>query len=374
MRHVRLKPKEDRRLVRGHLWVYRNEIAALPSLEDGQVVDVVSDRGRFVGRGFFQGKGGIAVRILSRHQEDIDASFLARRIDDAHAFRSRLFPGETAYRWVFGESDGLPGLVADRYGSVVAAETSCGFYALWGEALASAFLVHEGVEGVRLTVGGALHTFGVAPDAVDFSMDGLHVEVDLRTGQKTGLFLDQRLNYLAMRPYAAGARVLDGHCYLGLWGCHAAKAGAQTVLGVDTSAQAVDQARRIAQRNAVEQICSFEQADIAEVLERGELFDLIVLDPPALARSRDQSKKALGVYQALNRAAIEAVVPGGCLITSSCSHFVEAPAFLEALKRAAAAAQRHVWVLDVRGAAPDHPVLMAMPETAYLTCAILRVL
>ena len=394
MKRLRLKPKEERRLLRGHLWAYRNEFADTPDLEDGTVVEVYADRGRFVGRGFYQAEGGIAVRMLTRRQVDIDRGFLADRLGRALEFRKRMlgtgfledlgtgfledlgtgFREDAVYRWIHGESDAMPGFVADRYGEVVTASSPCAFYASVGEELAEAFLSHDGVSGVRLEVRGDVSRWGAVPEETTCSMDGVKLTVDLERGQKTGLFLDQRLNALAVRAHAPGARVLDGHCYVGLWSCHAALGGAREVRGIDSSEHAVRRAAEHARLNNVDKVCRFETGDIAKVLAEGESYDCVVLDPPTLAKSRSQAAKALGLYQALNRDAMKTVSPGGVLVTSCCSHFVPRERFLETLKRAAAAAQRSVWVVDVRGPGPDHPVLMAMPETAYLTCVTLRVL
>lgn len=374
MERLCLKPKEDRRLLRGHLWVYRNELAELPSLEDGRIVDVFSHSRRFVGRGFYQDQGGIAVRILDRRPSSVDGPFLSGRLQVAHAFRERLFPGETVYRWIFGESDGLPGLVADRYGDVVAAATSCAFYKSRAELLAESFLAHEGVKGVRMAIGNEVFRYGVVPPVVECVVDGLRLRADLEGGQKTGLFLDQRENARAMGRYARNARVLDGHCYVGLWSCRAAVAGARHVTGVDVSKRAIELSMENVRLNELESLCTFEPADILEVLKRGGEYDLVILDPPAFAKARSQEHKALGLYQTMNRAAMEVLSAGGVLVTSSCSHFVGREAFLESLKRAATSARRRAWVLDVRGPSADHPALMAMPETAYLTCATLRIL
>jgi len=369
-----LKPKEERRLLRGHLWGFRNEFQQLPQLEDGAVMDVFSANRRFIGRGFYQAQGGIAARLLSPHQENIDADFLAARIEAARAFRQRMFPESKVYRWVFGESDGLPGLVADRYGSVVVAETSCAFYARWKQAFADALLAQEDISGVLLSVGGEESVFGEVPEVLVCELDGLQLQLPLQERQKTGLFLDQRLNRHTVRQFARGARVFDGFCHHGFWALEAARAGAAAVIGVDSSAAAIAAARENAQLNNVETNTKFEVADVEAALGNEAALDLIILDPPAFARSRAHVTKALRRYQALNELAMKRLNPGGILITCSCSHFVEAPAFLETLKRAAAAAKRPVWVLEQRGASPDHPVLLAMPETAYLKCLLLRVL
>ncbi|MBI4557625.1 MAG: class I SAM-dependent rRNA methyltransferase [Candidatus Hydrogenedentes bacterium] len=374
MHRARLKANEERRLLRGHLWAYRNEFESLPELADGALVDVYSHEGRFVGRGFYQAQGGIAVRVLSRHQITVDEAFFESRIGAALDFRRKILPDRDTYRWVFAESDGLPGLVADRYGAVVVAQSSCRFYEAYQKVLLRTFSQHESGAAVRLDVCGQTHSVGNVPERVEVTINDVVLACDLVGGQKTGLFLDQQANWRMMETYARDARVLDGHCYIGAWSCFAAGAGARSVLGVDTSASAVELAHANAERNGLSDCCYFERADLAEVLSRGERYDVIVLDPPALATSRTEGDKSLALYRALNREALRAIEPGGFLITCSCSHFVDAPTFLEVLKRAARAAQRDVWILEMRGAAPDHPVLMSMPETAYLKCVVLRVL
>ncbi len=367
-----LKPKEERRLLRGHRWAYRNEFAALPDAEDGGVVDVLADGGRFVGRGFYQASGGIAVRILTLEDKPVDSALLRARIHRARRYRDRLFPGSAVYRWVHAESDGLPALVADRYGCVVSVQTTSAYYAQHAEAIAAAFMEESGVTGVRFDVCGNVSRFGAIPSPIEMRLNEVRFRVDIDQGQKTGMFLDQRENVSMLRTLAGEARVLDGHCYTGLWGISAACWGAAEATCVDTSAAALELARQNAELNGVTDRCRFECADIQDVLRRKGPFDVIMLDPPALAKTRGQTRKALGVYLSLNRAAMEAVAPGGWLVTSSCSHFVTVEAFLEMLKRAARSAQRDVWLVEVRGASRDHPVLMAMPETAYLTCAALR--
>ncbi|HRI87508.1 MAG TPA: class I SAM-dependent rRNA methyltransferase [Candidatus Hydrogenedentes bacterium] len=368
-----LNPKEERRMLRGHLWAYRNEFSDLPDAEDGALVDVASSVGRFVGRGFYQKEGGIAVRLLSSHEEPIDGAFIGRRILRAKRYREILYPGETTYRWLFGESDGLPGLVADRYGSVVVAESHCAFYAPHTEAIANAFLSDESVTGVRVFAGGRVSRFGDAPIWNTVEASGVTFKVNIDEGQKTGLFLDQRENCLAAAPFFRGARVFDGFCYAGQWGLHAARAGASSVLAVDSSKSAIELAKTNAVLNGVEGACAFECADVSEALDRGGRYDVVVLDPPALAKSRSFAQRALGHYQNLNQLGMQSVEPGGYLITSSCSHFVDQEAFLEMLKRAARTVQRAVWLVDVRGPSRDHPILLGMPETAYLKCVTLRV-
>ncbi len=369
---ARLKPREDRRILRGHLWAYRNEFDELPELPDGEPVRIVSDAGRAVGVGFLQAEGGIAVRLLALGRDEFDDGALVRRVAAAGAMRAKLFNGERVYRWVHAEGDGLPGLIADRYGPLVVVHADSPFYRARADALAGAFLAEDGVAGVLMRFREEWIEFGEAKTPVSCEIHGLRFSVDPRHGQKTGLFLDQRRNWTLLEPFAAGARVLDAHCYAGAWSLHAAKYGAREVLGVDTSHAAIEQAMANARDNHVADICAFLCADIRDVLKSAEPYDVVVLDPPALAKSRNHLQKALGLYQALNRDAMKILAPGGVLITSSCSQALDEAAFFETLKRAATAAGRRFQVLDIRGAAPDHPALLAMPETRYLTCAVLR--
>ncbi len=370
---ARLLPREERRLVRGHCWAFRNEFVELPALADGDVVRIMSNTRDHVGVGYFQAEGGIAVRLLTHGTERFDEDFVARRVERAAALRKRLYAGHPVYRWIHGDSDGLSGCIADRYGPLVVVQAESPFYRARAEALANAFLAEDGVTGVLFRGEGAPR-FGAVDTPVVCKINGLEFSVDPLVGQKTGLFLDQRVNWSLIEAHAAGARVLDGHCYVGAWGLHAAKYGAREVTGVDTSRPAIEQARANAERNGFADRCGFIQGDIQEVLARGEAYDVIILDPPALAKGRAHVTKALGLYQALNRDAMKVLNPGGVLISTSCSQPVDDPTFLDMLKRAASAAERRFQILGLHGAAPDHPALLFMPETRYLKCAVLRLL
>jgi 23S rRNA (cytosine1962-C5)-methyltransferase len=373
MNRAILKNNEERRLLRGHLWAYRTEFTSLPSIEDGDLADVYTPRGKFVGRGFFQAEGGIAVRLLDRHQMDVDTAFFRRRIEEALALRQRFFPGQNVYRWIHGESDGLPGLIVDRYDALVTIHTQCAFYGVHSKALLNAFMGQEGITGVRLDCAGEITHKGETPTDLEIEIDGIRLGFSPERGQKTGLFLDQRENARLLDAIAPGARVLDGNCYVGQWSLRAAKAGAAKVIGVDSSAQAITQAKTNATLNGLEDTCQFECADINEFLAKAKQFDVVCIDPPALAKSRARLSQALGRYQGLNRDAMKAVKKDGYLITSSCSRWVDESSFLEMVKRAARSAQRSAVIHAVRTAPADHPVLLAMPETAYLTCVLLRI-
>ncbi|NLV46223.1 MAG: class I SAM-dependent rRNA methyltransferase [Candidatus Hydrogenedentes bacterium] len=367
-----LKPGEERRLQRGHLWAYRNEFSVLPDLSDGGVFDIFSATRRFVCRAFYQAEGGIAGRVLSRHQDTVDAAFLRGRLARASGLRQRLFPDSTVYRWIHGESDGLPGLVIDRYDSVAAVQSSCAFYREQRDVLAELLLETETLESVALLDAAGAETRGKPLEAREISIDGLRAGVSFDSPQKTGLFLDQRENWPMIRRFAQGAVVLDGYCHHGFWGIHAALGGAKRVLGIDSSEPAVARARINADLNGVAPRCAFERMRVEEILDRGDNFDVIVLDPPAFSKTRGQAGKAMAQYEEINRKALKALNPDGILITCSCSHFMPLDRFMEAIKRASRSASRTVRVLAVRGAGPDHPVLPVMPETEYLKCVFLH--
>ena len=370
---ITLKPKEERRILRGHLWVYRNEIAALPALQDGDVVDVFASNRRFIGRGFYQQEGGIAVRILSHHQKDIDdRSFFHDSLVRADSLRKKLFPGSTVYRWVYGESDTLSGLVIDRYDTVAVIQSDCVFYERHGSLLAEEVLKFDGVESVSVRFPSRKEWAGKESEKAAVLIDGVQAHISFNDTQKTGLFLDQRNNWPLIRKYAQGATVLDGYCYHGLWSINAALGGATSVQGVDTSPAAITHARENCALNNLEN-CFFEQKDVEAKLNEGKQYDVVVLDPPAFAKNRAQIKKALARYENINSMAMNALPVDGILISCSCSHFVTPEDFIEMLKRASRKSGRQAQLLEMHGAAPDHPVLLAMPETAYLKCAVLRV-
>ncbi len=371
---IQLKESEEKRILRGHLWVFRNEIASQPDIEDGALTDIFSAQGRFLGRGFWQTKGSIAVRILSRHQKPIDVAFFRKRFTDALSLRERLYPCSRVYRWVHAESDGLPGFTADRYENVIVGKTSCRFYERNRELFAESLLSFADVTGVRLQVQEETYDFGEVPSNVTVKVNGMSFTVDLDHRQKTGMFLDQRENAVAAGRYVQGKRVLDGHCFIGLWSCAAAAAGALEVIGVDTSSSAIELARTNARQNRLDTVCRFVRSDVLEILSSEKPFGAVFLDPPALAKSQSLKEKAIPLYSALSRCAMEALLPGGILVCSSCSHAMDRKGLLEALKRAARTVQRTVKILEIRGAAPDHPVLLSVPETEYLTCVFCQII
>ncbi len=389
---IRLKPGEERRLTAGHLWVFSNEIADIePGAEAGSLAAVESASGRFLGTAFYNPSSLIACRIISRHAALADTGFFRRRLQDAFSRRERLLPGEKSYRLCFGESDGLPGLVVDRYEDYLVAEVLSAGIERRIESVAAALEDLAPWKGawlkndhrMRQLEGLPLESrvlFGQTPERAIISENGLKFAALLSGGQKTGFYFDQRDNRTFLLPFYKGRTIVDFYCYSGAFSIAAAKAGAQAVLGIDSSAQAVALARDNAALNGVEAVATFEEGDAEEALEsfsRGEQPfkpDMILLDPPSLAPSRKDAAKALRRYVKLNAMALRALKPKGLLASSTCSHHVDREAFVEMLRQAQAKAGRQTRLVRLGAQAQDHPVLLAMPETEYLHFALLEVI
>jgi 23S rRNA (cytosine1962-C5)-methyltransferase len=380
-----LRKNEERRLLAGHPWVFSNEIEEVRGIPAaGDVVEILSRSGKILGIGFYNPHSLIAVRRLSPHITRVDGEFFRARLARALELRTRCFPGATSYRLVHGESDGLPGLIVDRYNEYLCVQVfSCGMERhlqeicdRLEELLHPAGIVERNDtplreleslprrEGIlRGTAGTTIH-----------SEEGVRFTVDPLQGQKTGFFLDQRENRLAFRRFCAGIDVLDAFCNDGGFALHAAAAGAASVLGIDISEEAVTRARANAALNSASTVL-FEKADVFAALEsmaaEGRKFDAIVLDPPSFTRSRKNVAAARRGYRDLNMAALRVLNRGGILLSASCSHHITAETFRETLAEAGRRAGRDLQLLDWRGAAPDHPVLPQVPETEYLKCAIL---
>ncbi|MEK6814694.1 MAG: class I SAM-dependent rRNA methyltransferase [Nitrospirota bacterium] len=389
---VRLKPRESRRIKRGHRWIFSNEIAdPVKDLPPGSLVDIVDERGAPLGRGYVNPQSLITIRVLAPAGREIDAAFFRGRIAAARSYRERICGSRTAGREVFGEADGLPGLVVDRYGPFLVVQSLAAgievrlpvILDLLDEIYSPRAIVlrndspARGLEGLAAEVRVARGRLDSEDGIVETEVDGLAVEVDLLGGQKTGWFLDQAENRLRLAEYAKGRRVLDAFCYAGAWGLAALKAGAAEVLAVDSSAPAVSAARRNAERNQIGGRFRAEEASVFDRLrgldsERAR-FDLVVLDPPAFIKSGKKVAEGVRGYREINRLGLRLLAPGGILVSSSCSHHLPAEEFLAVLRRAAADTGRTVRLLEFRGQARDHPVLLSMPETTYLKCAFLYV-
>jgi len=384
-----IKSPAVRRLKSGHPWIFSNELIRPPkNLEPGQPVDVRDPQGGWIGRGYFNPRSLIAVRILTRERLDIDAPWLEGKISDAASLRERWLPDEGTCRLVFGEADGLPGLIIDRYGPVLVAQfltagmdrlTEPVLQALIGRFQPAAVIARNDTPS-RLLEGLPQEKrvlYGEIPSPLVIQKNGLSFEVDVLEGQKTGFFLDQTANYRRLEEWAKGARVLDAFCYSGGWGIHAARYGAREVTGLDSSDKAIRLARANAERNGLSAICHFLQEDVFDGLRRlgavGERFDLIILDPPAFAKSRQKIKEAIRGYKEINRQAMRLLSANGILVTCSCSHLINRPMFREMLVSASSDAKRAFYVAAWHTQNRDHPIVLGIPETEYLNCAVLQV-
>ncbi len=385
MRIIRLKKKEERRVLRGHPWVFSNEIQNLPAdAAPGELVDVADYSGAFLGRGYLNPRSLIAVRLLARHQEDIDQTFFTKRIERARDLRTMLGFGES-FRAVFSEGDGIPGLIVDKYADTLVVQSlTAGIDRLFEPILAALRSVY-GPESVVLRNDVAVREleglaqekkvlFGNADGIVSFEESGIRYQADLLEGQKTGFFFDQRENRLALRDLVRGRRTLDCFCYVGAWSLSAARFGASEVLGIDSSEKAVKSAEANAALNGIS--ASFRSGDVFEELrdfeKRKERFGCIILDPPAFVKSRAKVREALKGYKEINLRAMRLLEPGGILVSCSCSHHIDEDLFREMLIDASYAAGRQSRLLEMRSQARDHPMLLAAPETRYLKCAVLQ--
>ena len=391
MGKVVLTGKGRRWLEGGHPWAYRDDVAQADA-EPGDVVPVEGPGGKALGFGVWSAASRIAIRIVTRGREAPDRAFWKERVASAVRARDRLGYLEPAgaCRLLGGDAEGIPGLVADRYRDVLVLQSGTAgadrlrslVVELLDELLPFriACVVDRSDAGVRKLEGLDRRVEilrGELPAELLVREGGLEYAVDVLAGHKTGHYLDQRENRARAASRASGARVLDAFCYDGLFGIRAALAGAASVLGLDQSEAALERARANAARNGVQDRITFRRADcMTEVraMARDELsFGLVVVDPPAFARNRREIAGAARGYTELNRRAMSLVEPGGTLVTASCSYNVRPEAFVGFLADASRLASRDAYLAELTGAAPDHPALLALPESAYLKCAFLRV-
>ena len=374
----------------GHLWIYAGFVHAVRGQPvTGDLVDVVMPSGRFYARGLYNPASKIRVRILTFQEEPITPAFWRERIAQAVRLRTRIASETTAYRLIYGEADRLPGLIVDRYDDVLVMQTlSSGMDRrkemladLLCEATTSARVYLRNDAKSRLLEGLSPVTGFLRGDGgttVEVREGAARFLVDIARGQKTGWFCDQRENRLAAARLTAGKQVLEVFCHTGAFGIQAALAGASHVEGLDVSEEALILAREHARLNGVQERCSYRAADAFEELRRleqtGRQFDVVLLDPPAFARSKQAVPRALSGYKDINLLGIRLTKPEGIVVTSSCSHHVSDADLWKAVGRAAQDAKRSVRLLEQRGQASDHPILATMPETRYLKCFIMQVL
>lgn len=383
MKTVKLKKKEDRRILRGHPWVFSNELERIEGMVPGELVDVLDHGGRFVGRGYINPHSLIAVRILTNKQEEIDGAFFLRKIRAARALRN-LFGFGDSFRALFGEGDGIPGLIVDKYADTLVVQAStAGIDQLQDLILAALKEEYNPKAIVLRNDTGAREQEGLSQEkkVVHGSVDGpviieesgLKYQVDVLEGQKTGFFFDQRENRQALKQIVKDRRTLDCFCYVGAWSLNAARYGASEVIGLDSSQRAIDLATVNASLNGLD--VHFRTADVFDELrsleKKRERFGCIILDPPAFVKSRAKVREGLKGYKEINLRGMKLLEPGGFLVTCSCSHHIDQALFTEMLIDAAHSAGRPARLLEMRSQARDHPMLLAAKETQYLKCAIL---
>ena len=379
---VKVNRKAALRAASGHPWIFSSDVTDRGNAEPGDAVEVHDQRGKPMGTAHYSSTSQITLRLLSRLREPLDKEFFLRRLRSAMVHRERVVENSNACRLVFSEGDLLPGLIVDRYGSYLVLQTldqgmdrarDLIAHCLM-ELLSPAGILARNDASVRKLEGLALETVvlaGEIPDRVAISMNGLKLEADLLHGQKTGVYLDQRENYLAVRKWARG-RVLDCFTSTGGFALHASERG-ETVEAIDSSAPALAMAEANAAANGISNI-QFRQADVFEFLSGMERrYSMIVLDPPAFAKSRKSIDDALRGYKEINLRALKLLDSGGVLVTCSCSHHVSEADLLQVLAEAALDAHKTLRVLERRTQAADHPVLLTVPETMYLKCLILEV-
>ena len=398
---LKLRPREDKRLRQGHVWIYSNEVdtsaTALKSFTPGEEVVVLADSGKPLGRALMSPQALICARLVSRDPEiGLDEALLTARIESALALRERLYPDSGCYRLVYGEGDGLSGLVVDRYGDTLVCQlTTAGMDArrdlivdVLRKVLAPRLLVLkndsgsrevEGLEKYVEVIGRAPGdvTADVASEHVALVENGVHFLAPLTGGQKTGWFFDHRENRAAIAPFCAGRRVLDAFSYVGGWGLQALAFGGDALTVVDSSAPALDVLETNARNQGVHDRVTVQRGDGFEVLaglaDAGERFGLVIVDPPALIKRRKDLRAGQRAYERLAQSALRLVEDDGLVVFGSCSLHLDREALREVIRGAARHTERQVQVLKVAGAGPDHPVHPAIPESDYLKAAFLRV-
>lgn len=397
---VTVTAKGTRWVEQGHPWIYAAEvISGAEEAENGTLVDAVSEKGKYLGTGFLSRESKIRVRLVSRNANDtFDAAFWARRVGYAWDYRKTVMGGDiSCCRVIFGEADGFPGLTVDRFSNILVAQTlSVGIerikYTLFpvlldvlrrdGQQIDGIYerndVAIRALEGMTQYKGwyGGEHP---ASPVTEICENGIYYNVDVENGQKTGFFLDQKYNRLAVARIAKGRRVLDCFTHTGSFALNAAKGGAAHVTAVDVSQTAVDMARANAVRNGLDGVMDFAAADVFELLPKleaagGKPYDLIILDPPAFTKSRKTVGSAQRGYKEINLRALRLLPRGGYFATASCSHFMPDALFCDMLRSAARDAGVELKQIEARQQAPDHPILWNVPETDYLKFYIFQVI
>ena len=384
-----LRKTRESRVRSGPPWVFASDIERVEgNFEPGDVVDVVSSHNTYLGRAFYNPKSQISLRMLTTHDEPVDEAFFRRRVQEAWDYRNQ-FCDPASCRLIFSESDFLPGLIVDKFGEYLVVQSLCLGIEKWKQSIVRdlAEIVHpKGIwersdvpvrrlEGLEQTTG---LLYGEVPDSIDMVENGLRFVVDVKNGQKTGFFLDQKENRAAIAPLCKGARVLDCFCHNGSFSLHAAKYGAKSVLGVDISEEALEVARLNAENNGLSDVVTFEAHNcfdhLREMTDAHEQFDVVILDPPAFTKTRAAVESALRGYKEINLRGMKLVRNGGFLVTCSCSQHVSPQQFHDVVCQAARESKKKIRLVETRTQGHDHPIRPTSPETQYLKCMILQVM
>ena len=385
---VILKTGREKRVYSKHPWIFRSDIERIDnSVQAGEIVSVKSSKGRFLAKAFYNPMSQIALRVMSYRDEKIDRSFIFRRVHEAIEYR-RTFADLESCRLIYAESDRLPALIVDSFGGVLVIQCLALGMEQFKHDVVDA-LVEEmhprgiwerndvpvrKLEGLELTTG---LLYGDVPDLVEMAENGVRFYVDVKNGQKTGFFLDQKENRAAIRPFVKGKTVLDCFTHTGSFAIHAGFYGASEVTGVDISAYACEFAEKNARLNQLEDRVRFVEGNAFDLLSEksrsGEKYDVIILDPPAFTKTKSMVENAIRGYKEINLRAMKMISPGGYLVTCSCSQHVLPGIFRQMVLDAANDARVSLRQVEFRTQGKDHPILLAAQETEYLKCGIYQV-
>lgn len=383
-----LIPGKEKRVYGGHPWVFRSDIAQVEGdFVPGDIVNVVSARGHFLAKAFYNPQSQIALRVMSLRDEPIDRAFIFRRVQEAIDYR-RSFADLRSCRLIFAESDRLPALIVDAFGDVLVLQCLALGMERFKQDVVDALveLLHptgiyerndvpvRRLEGLDMTTG---PLYGDVPDRVEMTENGVRFLVDVKEGQKTGFFLDQKENRAAIAPFVKDKTVLDCFTHTGSFALHSGHFGAKEVTGVDISEYACAFATENARLNHLEDRVHFVQANAFDLLSEqsraGVKYDVVILDPPAFTKTRSAIESATRGYKEINLRAMKMIRPGGYLITCSCSQHILPDAFLQIVRSAAHDARVQLRQVEYRTQGRDHPILPAAPETQYLKCGIFQI-
>ena len=390
MNKVQLKRRISPRVVNGHPWIFGNEVDKIEeTLQGGEVVEVVTHDNKFVGKGYVNPKSQIVVRLLTRDRTaEINDRYFLDQLTRCWEYRKKIGYTENC-RLVFGEADGLPQLIIDKFNDYLVIQTLALGIDVWKPAIVQALQTLFSPEGIYERNDVPVRELEGLPQQKGFlsapfdtqiiiNENGLRFHVDLENGQKTGYFLDQQDNRKSIQHIVKGADVLGAFTYTGTFEIHAAHYGARSVLGLDISASAVQQATRNAELNGVADRCRFETANAFDVLKQwakeGRQYDVVMLDPPAFTKSRETIQKAITGYKEINLRGMKLVKPGGFLVTSSCTNLVHPELFLQTIDMAAKDARRKIRQVIFQTQSPDHPIVWGMENTQYLKFLVIQVL